>query len=111
MLSLNIVINNAEVLQVRITIAQRAVYGDEGEQPFQILAHMRRVRKLREAFHDGGLIAAAIFLVGTASVQHAKILKSPVGAVRPQIEAVNDKGQRVFREPVRWDIEPAFLGD
>ena len=96
---------------MRVAVAQRAVDGDEREKPLQVFADMRGVRKLREALHDRGFVAAAIFFIGAAGIEHAEILKSAIGAVGAQVEAVDDERQRIFGEPVGRDIEAAFLGD
>ena len=45
--ALNVVIDNTEILEMRVAVAQRAVDNDEGEEPLQVFAHMRGVRKLR----------------------------------------------------------------
>src|SRR5262249_26480349 len=96
---------------MRIAVAQRAVDDDESEEPLQVFAHVWRVRKLGKALHDRSLIAAAIFLISAAGVEHAEILKSAIGAVRPKVEAVNYERQRVFRKTVGRHFEAAFLGD
>ena len=46
--ALNVVIDNAEIFQMRISIPQGAVESDEREETLRILDEMWRVRKLRE---------------------------------------------------------------
>src|SRR6185295_16824332 len=93
-----IVIDDPKILEMRVTIAKRAVKRDQGEELLHVLVDMRGVRKLREPLHHLGLVAAAVFLVGPAGVECAEILKSSIGPVDTQIEAVDDQRHTVFRQ-------------
>lgn len=81
-LAQDIVIHNSEILQMRIAISDRAVKRNQGEELFKIFIYVRRIRKLLKPLHDMGRVAAAIFLIGSAGVEHTEILKAAVGAVR-----------------------------
>src|SRR5437762_6289353 len=69
----NFVVDDAEVFKVSVSVPDSAVESDQGEQPFHVLIDVRGVGKLLEPFHDRGLIAATVFLVGPARVKNAEI--------------------------------------
>jgi hypothetical protein len=54
------------------------------------------------------LVAAAIFLVGPAAVQHAEVLNSAVGPVHAQIETVNDQRHAVLGQAIGGHVESVF---
>src|SRR5205814_7790762 len=91
-----------------VTIAKRAVKRNQDEELLCILIEMGGVRELSESLHHRGLIAAAIFLLGPAGVECAKILESPMGPVHAQIEAVDDQRHAVLCQAIGGHCEPAL---
>src|SRR4029079_4185545 len=83
----------------------------EGEQSFEILVHVRRVGKLLKAFYNRGFIAATVFLFRPAGIEHAEVLKDPVGTIRVKVEAVEDKRHAVLGKSVGRNLKAAFLCD
>ena len=88
---LYIVIDDPEILQMRVAIAKRAVKRNQAEELLRVLVDMGGVRELGEPLHHRGLVAAAIFFVGPSGIECAEILESPVRPVHAQIEAVDDQ--------------------
>jgi hypothetical protein len=51
-----VIVDEPEILQVRISIAQRAIEDDQDKEPFQVLMQMRRGGKRLEPLEDGSLV-------------------------------------------------------
>src|SRR5215475_11101990 len=94
-----------------VAVTYGAVESDQREQSFQILVHIGRVGKLLEALYDRGFIAAPVFLLRPAGVEHAEILEAAVGAVRAKIEAINDEGHTILRETIGRNLKSASFCD
>src|ERR1035441_6790248 len=93
---------------MRVAIAKRAVERNQGEELFRVLVDMGGIRELSESLHHVGLVAAAIFLVSPAGVEHAEILESPIGAVHAKIETVDDQRHAVLCQAKGGHFEAAL---
>ena len=102
-----IVIEDAEILKVRVAIAKGAVQRDQGEEFLQVFVYMYGIRELAESLHDRGFITAPILFVRPAGVEYAEILESTVCSVGPQIEAVDDESQAIFGKTKGRRVESA----
>ena len=69
---------------------------------------MSGVGELGEPLHHRGLVAAAVFLVGPAGVEHTEVLESAIGPVDAEVEAVNDQRHTVFGEAIRRHFQSAL---
>src|ERR1700728_629851 len=70
-----------------------------------------RIRVLLEALQDGGLVAAAVFLVGALGVEHAEILEAPIGTIGAQVKPVDDERGPILRQLESWHVKATALGD
>jgi len=107
----DIIVDDAEILQVCVAVTQAAVNRNQRKQFFKVLDQMRRLGKLLEPLHDGAFVTAAVFLIGAFSVKDAEILETAIRAVRTEVESINDERRGVFREAVGRHIQAAPLRD
>src|SRR4051812_38488580 len=88
--ALCVLVNDREVLQVRITIFDRTTQGDREKQLVEGGRYFRRREKIADAFRDV-FIRTVIPAMRAQSIQHAEVFHAEIGTVRAQVEPLRNE--------------------